>query len=129
VSLSRGWGDGDGPQALLACPPGERHDLALLVFGIVLNRRGWRIRYLGGDTPMADLLKVTADGRPSLVVLAAVAPQRFESVVADLSTLAEMTVLALGGAGATSDLAHSVGARVLSGDPVTAAESFPASHR
>jgi DNA-binding transcriptional MerR regulator len=124
VGLTRGWGDGGGPQALLACPPDEQHDLALLVFGIVLNRRGWRVRYLGANTPMADLLQVTSDTRPSLVVLAAVAPQLFESVVSDLSTLAEMAPLVLAGAGATTELAQSIGARVLSGDPVTAAEKL-----
>ena len=45
--LARGWGSGHGPRALLACPPGEMHDLALMAFGIVLNRNGWRIEYLG----------------------------------------------------------------------------------
>ena len=28
AGLARGWGDGRGPRAVLACPPGERHDLA-----------------------------------------------------------------------------------------------------
>jgi DNA-binding transcriptional MerR regulator len=129
VGLTRGWGDGGGPQALLACPPDEQHDLALLVFGIVLNRRGWRVGYLGANTPMADLLQVTSDTRPSLVVLAAVAPQLFESVVSDLSTLAGMAPLVLAGAGATTELAQSIGARVLNGDPVTAAEDFVGSLR
>ena len=44
AGLARGWGSGHGPRAVLACPPGELHDLALMVFGIVLNRRG------GGST-------------------------------------------------------------------------------
>src|ERR1019366_4956691 len=37
AGLARGWGNGHGPRAVLACPPGELHDLALMVFGIVLN--------------------------------------------------------------------------------------------
>ena len=28
AGLARGWGNGDGPRAVLACPPGELHDLA-----------------------------------------------------------------------------------------------------
>src|SRR5674476_863764 len=28
AGLARGWGNGRGPQALLACPPDELHDLA-----------------------------------------------------------------------------------------------------
>ena len=38
--------------ALLACLPGEQHDLGLIAFGLALRARGWRIAYLGGDTPL-----------------------------------------------------------------------------
>ena len=55
AGLARSWGSGHGPQALLACPPGELHDMALMVFGIVLNRNGWRIDYLGASTPVEEL--------------------------------------------------------------------------
>jgi MerR family transcriptional regulator, light-induced transcriptional regulator len=53
AGLARGWGHGHGPRAVLACPPGETHDLALLIFGIALHRNGWRIGYLGADTPLS----------------------------------------------------------------------------
>ena len=129
VGLTRGWGNGDGPQALLACPPEEQHDLALLAFGIVLSRRGWRIAYLGANMPMPDLLRVTSQTRPSLVVLASIAEQRFATLVPELSALAEMAPLVLAGEGATTELAQSVGGRVLRGDPVTAAENFVGSLR
>ncbi|NMM25422.1 MAG: cobalamin B12-binding domain-containing protein [Phycicoccus sp.] len=124
TGLARGWGNGRGPRALLACPPDEVHDLALLVFGIVLNRRGWRVQYLGASTPLPDMIQVTAQTRPSLVVLAATTPERFEAVLPELSTLAEMAPLVLAGAGATAELAQRIGARVLSGDPVSAAANF-----
>src|SRR3954467_5708102 len=55
LNLTRGWGTGDGPRALLACPQGERHPLGLLAFGIALSRRGWRITYLGADTPASSV--------------------------------------------------------------------------
>ena len=129
VGLTRGWGNGDGPQALLACPPEEQHDLALLAFGIVLSRRGWRIAYLGANMPMPDLLRVTSQTRPSLVVLASIAEQRFATLVPELSALAELAPLVLAGEGATTELAQSVGGRVLRGDPVTAAENFVGSLR
>jgi DNA-binding transcriptional MerR regulator len=127
AGLARGWGNGSGPRALLACPPDEQHDLALLVFGIVLNRGGWRIEFLGGSTPMQDMLEVTSQTHPSLVVLTAARPDRFAPVVAELAALAELAPLALAGAGASAQLAERVGARVLTGDPVTAAESLAGS--
>jgi DNA-binding transcriptional MerR regulator len=52
-AMSLTWGVGSGPVAVLACPPGEFHDIVLLSFGVLLGRTGWRIRYLGPDTPGA----------------------------------------------------------------------------
>jgi MerR family transcriptional regulator, light-induced transcriptional regulator len=125
AALARGWGHGHGPRALLACPPGERHDLPLLAFGIVLNRNGWRIDYLGADTPLDDLTAVAAGTRPDLVVLAATVPVHFEAAVEDLARLAGTVPLAIAGAGATRTLADEIGARLLTDDPVTAAERLP----
>ena len=75
AGLARGWGTGHGPLAILACPPGELHDLALMVFGIVLNRNGWRIDYLGMSTPVEELARTVDARHPDLVVLAATLPE------------------------------------------------------
>ena len=115
-------GNGRGPQALLACPPGELHDIALLSFGIVLSRNGWRVRYLGANLPVLDLIQTTGDLRPKLVVLAATTPELFAAVVPELSQLASLATLAVARPGATEDLANDIGAQLLNGDPVTAAE-------
>jgi len=40
LGLARGWGEGVGPRAVLACAPGELHDLPLIVFGLTLAGRG-----------------------------------------------------------------------------------------
>jgi len=123
AGLARGWGNGHGPRALLACPPGELHDLALMVFGIVLNRTGWRIDYLGANTPVEELTRTVEASRPDLVVLAAARTPAFEGLAAQLTELAQRAPLALAGAGATPQLAAAVQARLLGGDPVTAAEN------
>jgi MerR family transcriptional regulator, light-induced transcriptional regulator len=127
ASLARGWGNGRGPQAVLACPPGELHDMALLAFGIVLGRNGWRVGYLGVNMPILDLTQMSFVLRPSLVVLAATTPERFAAVAPQLSQLVALAPLALGGSGATQALAQSIGARLLTGDPVTAAEQIAGS--
>jgi methanogenic corrinoid protein MtbC1 len=124
ASLARGWGEGGGPRVLLACPPGEQHELALLVFGIVLNRHGWRVGYLGANTPMLETIQVAAQTGPTLVVLAASTPERFTAVSVALTRLADLAPLVLAGAGASPELAEGVGARVIEGDPVTAAEQL-----
>jgi MerR family transcriptional regulator, light-induced transcriptional regulator len=121
AGLARGWGGGRGPRAMLACPSGERHDLALMMFGIALNRAGWRIDYLGADTPAEELTRTVQARRPDLLVLAATRPQTLEPLRADLAGLAREVPLVLAGAGATPGLAAAVGGRLLEGDPVTAA--------
>jgi MerR family transcriptional regulator, light-induced transcriptional regulator len=122
AALARGWGHGQGPLAILACPPGELHDLPMLAFGIALNRNGWRIAYLGADTPIDELIRTAAAMRPDLVVLGATIPERFDGTARALSRLARTTRLALGGRGVTPAFARRAGAIHLSEDPVTAAE-------
>jgi MerR family transcriptional regulator, light-induced transcriptional regulator len=122
AGLARGWGSGHGPQALLACPPGELHDMALMVFGIMLNRNGWRIGYLGASTPVEELARAAGTSPPDLIVLAATVPENLEPLRSELASLAGRVPLALAGAGATAQIASAVGARLMTRDPVTEAE-------
>jgi MerR family transcriptional regulator, light-induced transcriptional regulator len=122
AGLARGWGSGHGPRAVLACPSGEQHDLALMIFGIVLNRNGWRIDYLGANTPIDELDNAIDSTHPDLVVLAATRPEIFRSPRAKLLAISRRVPLAIAGAGATPRLANTVQARLLPGDPVTEAE-------
>jgi hypothetical protein len=69
--------------------------MALMVFGIVLHRNGWRIGYLGVSTPVEELERAVDASHPG--------------------------PLALAGAGATAQTA-TAGARLIAGDPVTEAE-------
>ena len=72
LSLGRGWGSGSGPLAMLACPSGERHDLGLVSFGLLLHERGWRIAFFGQDTPAVSLADTARFAQPEAVVVSAV---------------------------------------------------------
>jgi hypothetical protein len=72
LGLARGWDRGAGPRALLACAPSEQHDLGLIALGVALRARGWRITYLGQDTPLETL----AESARSLGLLAGNIPRR-----------------------------------------------------
>jgi methanogenic corrinoid protein MtbC1 len=122
AGLARGWGSGHGPWALLACPPGELHDIPLMIFGIALNRTGWRIGYLGPDTPVEELARAAATSHPDMVVLAATIPATLEPLQRELTSLGRRFPLALAGAGATPEFATAVRARLMTGNPVTEAE-------
>jgi MerR family transcriptional regulator, light-induced transcriptional regulator len=126
AALGRGWGRGHGPRALLACAPGEQHDLPLMMFGIVLHRNGWRVSYLGAATPMPDLIHTATAAPPRLIVVSATDPAFLAGLEPDLLRLAGVAPLAIGGRGATEAMAHATTARLLDGDPVTEAERLSA---
>jgi len=121
LALGRNWGAGAGPQALLACPPGERHDLGLIVFGVVLRDRGWRVTFLGPDTPIDTIARTAAKLRPAAIVLAAVTAQPLEAASDEISGLAAEARVLIGGGGVDHELASRVGAELLQPDPVRAA--------
>jgi MerR family transcriptional regulator, light-induced transcriptional regulator len=121
LGLARGWGLGFGPTAVLACLPGELHDLGLIAFGVALRSRGWRIVYLGTDTPIETVEEVSRQLDPSLVVLTAVSSERVEPVVTWLRALAGRHRLALAGAAAGDGALEASGALTLSRDPVAEA--------
>jgi MerR family transcriptional regulator, light-induced transcriptional regulator len=129
LGIARGWGRGSGPRAVLACAPGELHDLPLIVFGLVLAGRGWAIAYLGPDTPVATIRDSLARVEPDLVVISATAAQGLRAAEAELTELARVVELAVAGAGADIGLARSIGATLIDGDPVTAAERISADRR
>ena len=108
--------------AALGVPVFDRHIvLPVLIFGIVLNRSGWRIDYLGASTPVDELVRRAGATWPELVVVAATTTDRFEPILGELTRLAAVAPLAIAGAGAIRHIADAVGARLLSGDPVSAA--------
>ena len=121
LGLARGWGLGLGPTAVLACLPGEQHDLGLIAFGLALRSRGWRIVYLGSDSPIDTVEEVSRQLDPSLVVLTSVSSERVEPVVTQLRALAGRHRLALGGAAAGNGALEVSGALALSGDPMAEA--------
>lgn len=121
LSMARLWGRGRGPVALLACAPGEQHDISLLAFGLVLRTHGWRIVFLGADTPIATLSDAVASTRPAVTVLVSFDPARLEVESAAIRALAKQTRLQLSGPGVTEQLAASLGGVLLDGDLVAAA--------
>jgi MerR family transcriptional regulator, light-induced transcriptional regulator len=121
LGLARGWGQGVGPAAVLACAPGEQHDLGLISFGLALRARGWRIVYLGADTPIASVADAAQSSDPAFVVISAVTSSAFHRNAAELRKLARDTRLCLAGAGAASTQLD-VDALILIGDPVEEGE-------
>jgi len=129
LALAQGWNTGAGPAAVLACPPGELHDIGLICFGLVLWRRGWRIYYIGQDTPIDQLRGLVSVVDPALVVLAAHTTALLISRAEELRSLAEQAPLFIAGAGANPAAAAEIGASALDDDAVAAADAVAAGHQ
>jgi DNA-binding transcriptional MerR regulator len=96
-------GLGDGPRALLACFPGEHHDLPLLLVAVRLAVRGWRLLWLGADVPTADLCAACALDEPDVVCLSTTRTDATREVIQAVHQvrrcLPTRVTLAVGGAG------------------------------
>lgn len=46
--------------AVLACAPGERHEIGLMMLAVLLRSDGWQVAFLGADTPLDDALALSA---------------------------------------------------------------------
>ncbi len=124
LSLSRGWGGGGSSHAVLACPPGELHDLALIVFGLTLRGRGWRITYLGPDTPTGTVAEAAAKVHPDAVVISALEPERMAAEAARLQELARAHRVLLAGPEPIAEIAATIGAESLSEGPIEGAREL-----
>jgi MerR family transcriptional regulator, light-induced transcriptional regulator len=121
LGLARGWDRGAGPRALLACPPGEHHDLGLIILGLALRDRGWRVTFLGPDTPIETLAAAADQLAPDAVVLSSLAREPLVAARAKIARMASEHTVLLAGPGADAAMAARAGARLVAGGPLEAA--------
>jgi DNA-binding transcriptional MerR regulator len=128
LGLAQGWGQGQGPLAILACVPGEHHELGLLAFGVALRRRGWRITYLGTDSPIDAAADTARSLAPAVVVLLSINPDNFLDHAGQIEQLANQVPVMIAGTGATPEVARHTQTRLLDQDPVSAAGIIDRDH-
>ncbi len=122
LGLARLWGRGSGRVAILACVPGERHDISLLVFGLLLRSHGWRILFLGADTPLETLGRAVETTNPQIVVVSSFDASLLDAAATGLRRLARTAPLVLSGPGASDELCARLRIDRLDGDLVAAAD-------
>jgi hypothetical protein len=123
LGLGRFRGRGGGRPAILACAPGERHDIGLIAFGLLLRSHGWRILFLGADTPLSTLGQAIATTAPRLVVVASMDSSLLASEAGELRRPGRSAPLVLSGAGASEELCRQLRVERLDGDLVAAADA------
>lgn len=93
------------PQVLLACAPGEQHELGLLAVAAELRSFGYRVIYLGQSVPVDALLDAIVSERPQIAVVAVVVEAHLRPVADARETMRAAledtgTLLLWGGPGA-----------------------------
>ena len=94
---------GRGRRALLLCPAGERHDLALVALSLRLTRAGWETTLLGADLPLPDCIAAVTRHPPDLVGVSCSDPRALTSALRTATALRGATpagtAVLLGGQG------------------------------
>jgi DNA-binding transcriptional MerR regulator len=98
--------------AVLACAPGERHELGLMMTAIALRRDGWKVVYLGPDTPLADAVELAQQVAARVLGVSVALPVHVPALeeAVRTSSPAEGVQLVVGGQAASPAAAERIGA-------------------
>ena len=109
-----------GPCLLLACLPGDQHEIGLLLLALAANERHFRTVILGADMPLEELSKAaTKSGCMALVLSGTIqpAPEVFKKQLPKLVTASKVPVFVGGPCSlASSSIIESAGALVCGAD-------------
>ncbi len=104
--------------AVLACAPGERHDVGLLMLAVMLRGDGWRVEFLGSDTPVDAAIAFADKVGASILCLSATRDEAVESLASALAVTRapDGLKLVLGGAAVTPKIARRLRATYANGE-------------
>jgi methanogenic corrinoid protein MtbC1 len=99
--------------AVLACAPGERHELGLLMLAIMMRADGWQVAYLGSDVPVHDVFDLAVGMGARLVCISATLADRLTPLSGALAAVEvpEGIDLILGGPALSEKIARDLGGR------------------
>jgi MerR family transcriptional regulator, light-induced transcriptional regulator len=100
--------------AVLACAPGERHELGLLTLAVLLQADGWLTVYLGTDTPLDAAVSTALRTNADLLCLSASDAEARGQIEAELAAqeLPEKLIVVTGGAVVSGEPPLRLGAAV-----------------
>jgi len=104
--------------AVLACAPGERHELGLLMLAVLLRADGWQVAYLGADTPVGDAVALAEETGARLLCFSATMRESGRTVHDELDTrtLPAHLEVVVGGTGIEKEVVRGLRVRYVNGD-------------
>jgi len=108
-----------GHRVIVACAPGEHHEMGALVLATLLRRAGFKVFYLGANTPVADLAELAREQEADAVLLSVTTREPLMGLRGEREALRSLSaLLVLGGAAVASEpeLAAELGGVFLGND-------------
>lgn len=88
------------PSIVVACAPGDQHELGALMLAVLLRRQGYRVYYIGANTPVADLVLMAKQMKPLSIMISASTTESVERLLEEKAALKNAAELMIyGGAG------------------------------
>jgi methanogenic corrinoid protein MtbC1 len=95
--------------AVLACAPGEQHDIGLTMLSVLLRADGWRVELLGADTPVDSAVDFAVKAGATMLCFSASRTESLDHLRASLRHPAENGLaVVLGGAAARPEVAQAL---------------------
>jgi DNA-binding transcriptional MerR regulator len=95
-----------GPIAIVACPSGERHAVGALCLSVLMAQDGWRISFLGADTPLAEADTVAQARRARACVAVCTNPGSANAAAEQIAELPNARLWVVAGPDAPDPHAH-----------------------
>ena len=118
-----------GPAIIVACAPGEWHEIGSLMLAIFLRRAGFRTHYLGANTPIEDLVRFAREVKAEVLMISASNSEVLENLRNTARFLLEAAPLVVYGGAAFNErpeMARELGGEYLGSDSAMALDGLMA---
>jgi MerR family transcriptional regulator, light-induced transcriptional regulator len=118
-----------GPAIIVACAPGEWHEIGALMMAIFLRRAGFRTHYLGANTPVEDLVRFAREVKAEALMISASNAEVIENLRGTARFLLEAAPMVIYGGNAFNErpeMARELGGEYLGSDSAMALDGLMA---
>jgi MerR family transcriptional regulator, light-induced transcriptional regulator len=118
-----------GPAIIVACAPGEWHEIGSLMLAIFLRRAGFRTHYLGANTPIEDLVRFAREVKAEVLMISVSNAEVLENLRSTARFLLEAAPLVVYGGAAFNErpeMARELGGEYLGSDSAMALDGLMA---
>jgi MerR family transcriptional regulator, light-induced transcriptional regulator len=115
------------PAVIVACAPTDQHELGALMLAVALKRAGYRVYYVGANTPVSDLFEMSSQVMPIALMISASSARAVEKLMEEQHYFKNVSPFIIFGGAAFNenpDLAKTLGGIYLADNIPQSIEKF-----